>query len=613
MVIGAGPTGATLALLLAAQGVASIVLERRTTPLTHPAAHVVNARSFEIWNSASPELAARIAALAPPEEEVNIIRWCGGLDAEPLGEIDLLSEPDLVARVKASSPFLISHIGQHQLMPVLWEAVQAEPLIDLRLGHEVTDLTVTPEGTVEVAVGEPSGASTRLAAPYAVSADGANSRTRDRMGFDLIGPVLATMGSVFFHAPGLHRPGTVRPLLTWIYQPSFCGVMIAHADDDYILMTAYLHPGQSIARQPRRYWERTLPKVLGDGVATTIRSTSLWTMNSQVAEHFRSGPVFLAGDAAHRFPHTGGYGLNSGVQDAHNLAWKLAAVLDGSASESLLDTYEPERRPVVELFARQSTANHFLLDEVTRYIGVTNKILQKATGVFAGPVFSRVPRSVGGRVAAGVIAAGQAQTSVLASTGRRGRKVRDRIAAKIMGQAEHFVSSGLELGYAYGGPLICTEPGPQPVAVDDVVLYRPTTWPGARLPHARLRHGGAGRDAHDLLAPQGMTLFTADPPGWRAVLGARADDGRYPPGRSVRIVGLDPEDPTRAEDLVRLYEVGARGAVLVRPDGHVMWRTAGAAEDAGPALHAVLQEVWDLFFPGESPARPAARKAGLSA
>lgn len=192
------------------------------------------------------------------------------------------------------------------------------------------------------------------------------------------------MGSVFFHAPGPRPPGTIRPLLSWIRQPAFCGVMIAHANDDYILMTAYLHPEQETARDSRRYWERTLPRAPGS-TEVTIRSTGTWTMTSQTARAFRRGRLLLAGDAAHRFPHTGGFGLNSGMQDTHNLAWKIAAVLRGGAEDALLDTYEPERRPVVERFAEQSVANHFPLDEVTAPVGITNRTVRQTTEALALP------------------------------------------------------------------------------------------------------------------------------------------------------------------------------------------------------------------------------------
>ncbi|OLR94425.1 FAD-dependent monooxygenase [Actinokineospora bangkokensis] len=591
VIAGAGPTGSTLALLLARHGVASTVLERRERPLVHPAAHVVNARSREIWQHASPRLAAEVTALAPPNDTVSVIRWCSRL-TEPLGEIDLLSEPERLAEVQGHSPFLVTHIGQHQLMPVLWAALEREPLVDFRRGAAIT--AVEP-GADRVVV-RTEGSAHALDAAYLVAADGANSAVRDSAGIPLRGPVLANMGSVFFHAPGLHPPGTVRPLLSWIYQPSFCGVMIAHADGDYILMTAYLHPGQEIARDGLRYWDRVLPEALGS-TEFTIRSTGTWTMTSQTASAFRQGRLLLAGDAAHRFPHTGGFGLNSGVQDAHNLAWKLAAVLDGGADDALLDTYEPERRPVVERFAEQSVANHFHLDKVTAPVGITNRVVRQATEALTRPPLSLVPARALAWACDRLTPLQLKRTAVLLADSARGRRVRARVAAEIPGQLEHFVSTGLEFGYTYDGPLI--DAGTSPPVEDDVVIYRPTTRPGARLPHAVVLHDGTPRPVHDLLRHDGLALVTPDPGAWERALRERPVGSPLP----VRVVGLVSASPAEDSRLVELFEVGSHGAVLVRPDGHVAWRTTGTAEQATSELDRFLRERWQPYW-------KAARAAG---
>jgi len=301
LIVGAGPAGCTLALLLATRGVPTVVLERRNEPLMHPAAHVINARSLEIWRQVSPTLAGRIAALSPPTDEISVIRWSAGLDKDPLGEIDLLrDDPERVEMVRSHSPYLISHIGQHLLMPVLWEALEKEPLVDLRTGVNVTSIKHGAD-SVRVSTADHGDS---FEGSWAVAADGANSSLREAAGIGLEGKTLARMGSVFFQAPRLFA-GTTRPLLTWIYQPDFCGVLIAHADDDYILMTAYLHDQQDVAADSGTYWSKVLPQVIGsmDGVA--VRSYGAWDMTSQLAKSFRTGRVLFIGDAAHRFPHTG--------------------------------------------------------------------------------------------------------------------------------------------------------------------------------------------------------------------------------------------------------------------------------------------------------------------
>ena len=586
VIVGAGAAGSTLALLLARYDIACTVVEQRTDPRLHPAAHVINARTLEIWNQASPALTRALESITPPIDTVNIIRWCTDVRTAPLGEIDLLSQPDRLAEVRTHSAYLISHIGQHLLMPILWDALDNEDMIDFRRGCRAEmdgeTLTLRSAGTQPTVVSP----------QYIVAADGANSTLRDAAGIVMQGPVLANMGSVFFHAPGIYPDGADRPLLSWIYHPRFSGVMIAHADDDYVLMTPYLHATQLIARDSHRYWNRVLPKVIGS-TPYRIRSTGTWTMTSQLADRFRRGPLLLIGDAAHRFPHTGGFGLNSGVQDAHNLAWKLAAILRSGASDSLLDTYETERRPVVARFAEQSTNNHFTLDQVTEPLGITNRSLHQATELAGKLRLSRVPDRIVAAVADALTYAQTSRTKTLLRRGARGQRLREHITDAVPGQEEHFVASGLEFGYAYTSSLVDTSEGRCPDS--DVAFYQPTTHPGARLPHALVAtQDGSHVSTHDVLANTGLTLFTADPQGWSASL------AETPMTVPIAVVALSPVNTDDRAALIELFEVGDRGAVVARPDGHVVWRTKIDVSE-GDRLFEFIESVWADVYPARVP------------
>lgn len=593
VIVGAGASGSTLALLLARYGIPSTVVEERLEPRLHPAAHVINARTLEIWNQASAGLGRELDAITPPIDTVNIIRWCTDVRSAPIGEIDLLSQPDRLAEVRTHSSYLISHIGQHLLMPVLWKALADEPLVDFRRGWRAElvgeELSLQPTGMKPVAVSP----------RFVIAADGANSNLREAAAIAMTGPVLANMGSVFFHAPQLYPDGASRPLLSWIYHPRFSGVMIAHADDDYVLMTPYLHAAQSIARDSRRYWNRVLPNVIGSA-DYRIRSTGTWTMTKQIADRFRRGPLLLIGDAAHRFPHTGGFGLNSGVQDAHNLAWKLAAILQEGAAESLLDTYETERRPVVTRFAEQSTSNHFKLDEVTAPLGITNASLHKATELIGKLPLGWVPAPAIARVADALTIAQTSRTRRLLRNSARSRRLREHMAAEIPGQEEHFVASGLEFGYAYASPLIDTAEGRCPDG--DVALYHPTTHPGARLPHAMIRGTDDSQlSTHAAVARTGLTLFTADTSGWAEAL------ARTPITVPLTVVALRAADDDGDRPLIDMFEVGDHGGVVVRPDGHVVWRTRTGPQ-AVDRLHMFTERSWASIYPlanADADQRPA--------
>lgn len=586
VIVGAGPAGATAALLLARRGIRTTVLERRATPLFHPAAHVINARTLEIWHEYSPDLASAIASMSPPHDEVNLISWFGGIGDGPIGSIDLLSDPERKAVVESQSPYMVSHIGQHLLMPVLWNALDEDPLIDFRRGVTVLDVESTPEvARVRTRSGDDDG---ELTARYVLGCDGANSPVRDASGIDLDGPVLANMGSAFFTSHTLF-PDDARPLLSWIYTPDLCGVLISHADHRYILMTAYLHPAQEIAANSRQFWADMLPKVLGDK-DFELESTGTWVMTSQTADSFRRERLLLLGDAAHRFPHTGGFGLNSGVQDAHNLAWKLDAALSGTASPTLLDTYETERRPVVEKFAEQSVANHFRLDDIGGRIGITNRMLAVATRVAARAPLVSLPDRLVAPMATAMMRRQMRRARRLHPGAPGSTALRGQIAEALPGQIEHFVSTGLQFGYLHTSDLVADDDS----AVrppEDVVDYLPTTYPGARLPHAMISTRGLTTGIHDVLHRTSLTLLALGDDGWENELGTHRIAG---PG--VVVVPVDAPDPADRRRLIDLLEVGEKGAVLVRPDGHVAWRTTSPASSGVAELTRFLER-WRHHYP----------------
>lgn len=575
VIVGAGATGCTLALLLAGYGIRSILLERRTAAMRHPAAHVINGRTLEIWSGYSHLMAQEIAALCPPLEDIGDIRWCTSLAEPPLGGLNILGDQKRVDEVLGHCHYHISHIGQHQLMPALWGWVEKEPLISFVKGANILDFRAHSSG-VTVKLEHQDGSTSSCEGDWLIGADGANSAVREALGIEMKGPVLAHMASVFFRAKLDAILPQPHPLLTWIYNPDFCGVLIKHADDHYILMGPFVCREQQMVRDGQAFWARVIPTVIGAQTPFEVETQGNWSMTAQLASRFRDGRVLLAGDAAHRFPHTGGFGLNSGVQDAHNIAWKLAAIIEGCANDRLIDSYEAERKSVIQLFAEQSVSNHFKLDEVTKHLNISNKSLIAVTKAFESAPIKWLPSRWKGALADAMMKLAFSKTKLLGRTTRQARKLREKIAEAIPGQLEHFVSTGLEFGYAYTSGLVIAETSPQPRIGAGVVDYKPTTWPGARLPHVMVRHEGQSRPLIDLVDKRKFTLIVHDTGAWTRALNQCSDRAR----QHLCIAEAQPclsSDPRRP--VVQL-EVGPHGAVLVRPDGHVAWRTSKLASAA---------------------------------
>src|SRR5260221_6302698 len=279
-------------------------------------------------------------------------------------------------------------------------------------------------------------------------------------------------------------------------------------------------------------------------VDLAIRTVSPWVMTCQVAARSRAGWVSLVGDAAPRFPPTGGLGLTPGVQDAHNLAWKLAAVLEGSAPAALLDTYEAERRPVAQYNAEQSLQNAVRLLEVPRALG-----------------FSDDPETARRNFA-----------ESLADQSRR-----REVTAVIEHQAEHFDMLGLQLGFAYERGALLPDGGEQPAVANPVRDFVPSIHPAARLPHGWLSDRSGRRSTLDLIRLARLTLLVG--PDGRAWLEAvRLIHPR------LECLRMEIDKGDRNDWWTAVAGMHADGALLVRPDQHIAFRARGAVADPGKAL-----------------------------
>jgi 2,4-dichlorophenol 6-monooxygenase len=260
-------------------------------------------------------------------------------------------------------------------------------------------------------------------------------------------------------------------------------------------------------------------------------------MTLQVAERYRAERIFLVGDAAHRFPPTGGLGLNTGVQDAHNLAWKLAAVESGWAPPSLLDSYDTERRPVARENAEVSGRNAGRMLEVYQALGTS------------------------------------------------GDGTRDRVRAAIANQAEHFDMLGLQLGFRYETGALVRDGSAAPIVENAVREYVPTGRPGARLPHAWTRSDGVRVSTLDLVHPDRFTLIAgAAGERWTEAAATIAS-----PPLGCLAIGADVPDAGGA--WARQLGIEADGALLVRPDQHVAWRAPRGVDDPRAALRAALAAI----------------------
>ena len=523
VIVGAGPTGLTAAHLCHRLGLSAVVLEQRDGPQRCPAAHAINARTFEIWRQAGVAMGPVLDAALPPEE-AGLVHWVTKFGGDVIGTLPYERQGD---EMLAITPTPLRNLSQHRVEPLL-----LSPGLDVRYGHEWLSASETPGG-VDVAASGPDGP-LRITANYLLGADGAASSVRRSLGVELMGP-RSLQSFVMVHMAADFRPlmGGRPGVLYFILDPASGGTFISHGcDREWVYMHPWDPETQPVETLTVERCSALARAAMADPDAPfEVLNIGTWHMSAQVAERYGVGRTFLVGDAAHRFPPTGGLGLNTGAADVHNLIWKLAAVHAGWLDPALLDTYEAERRPVAQFNCDQSMANAFKLIEVPMALGLTDDVEESAAAMHA----------------------------ILADPGGRAE-----VEAAIANQAIHFDLLGLQLGHSYGGPLVLAD-GTDAVAPDEPARdYLPSTRPGGRLPHAWLPDGRSTLDLVDVQVPTILLAAGVEVP----------DSSGGPPF----VVGVVP-DGVWAEGL----GLSPGQCLIVRPDQHIGYRgpLRGAADAMG--------------------------------
>lgn len=582
LIVGAGPVGLAFALVLGNHGVPSIVCERRDAINPHPRAHVVSTRSMELFRSWGIADQVKDDALDP--SWLMHFVWKTTLAGEELGRVSLdeLPEQDILRRMFASAEGLQS-CAQDRVEQHLLDAVLAQGIAEVRYGANVVGLQTNND---EVQVTLEASDKMSVLAEYVVGADGSSSWVREQAGIKMRGmPPLGRQINVYFHADLRSFLGDRPGILYWAINSNVRGVFIAMDGANRWTFNVEYNPAvEGVEDYTPERCVKLLQQAIGANIDIDVRSVGTWTMSAETARTYSNGRIFLAGDAAHRFPPTGGLGMNTGLADADNLAWKIAAVVRGWGAEGLLSSYQAERKPVALLNAQQS---------------VTNALGMAATGI--GPD-------------------GAAVASRLESDRAEERdEERHRLSEAIAGQQSHFDALNLEIGYRYFSSPVVTQDGTEEYLPDVVARdFDTDAQPGARLPHVDIRLGSEMISTLDLVGPYMLLIVGADGLDWieafdatRGCIPARVfrmlADGNGV-GEAAEVMQLRPSR-SAPDDLVpeRHHEasvifggvgvsdslaslgIGTQGCLLVRPDGHVAFRSPMAATDRLAILDNALR------------------------
>jgi putative polyketide hydroxylase len=368
LVVGGSLAGLSAAVFLAGHGVPVTLVEKHASSSAHPRAIGYTTRTLELFRAAGVELPATSQGHGPPRR-AHVESLAGTWFDEYLWSANV--EPRY-----EYSPAAATAIAQDRLEPILRNRAVALGA-DLRPSTEMTGFTQDHDG-VSVTLQPRDGACYRMRAQYVVAADGASSQMRDALGINRGGEgLLSVQRSILFRAPIDHylEHGVVQ---FEIKQPGLTAFLTTYSDGRWVLMLS-----DDIDRDADQQRAVVRQAVGIPDLPVELLTSGRWELAALIADCFRAGRVFLAGDAAHQLPpNRGGYGANTGIEDVHNLAWKLAAVLRGEATPALLDTYDAERRPIAwlrheQIFARADYKAHLdgpasdveVIDDVAMELG----------------------------------------------------------------------------------------------------------------------------------------------------------------------------------------------------------------------------------------------------
>ncbi|AVH55154.1 MULTISPECIES: FAD-dependent oxidoreductase [Streptomyces] len=562
LIVGGSLVGLSTSLFLGRLGVPHILVERHADTSIHPRGRGNNVRTMELFRVAGAE--RRI------EEAASVLSENHGIMQTPtlVGDAGewLFKEIDPGGGLARFSPSGWCLCSQNDLEPVLLECAR-ELGGDLRYFTEMLSFEQDRQGVTAQVKSRETGEHTTIRADYLVAADGPRSPIRERLGIGQNGPGdLFHNVSVTFDSRGLADVvGDRRFIVCYLTNPEADGALLPVDNREHWVFHAPWHPehGETLEEFTDERCAEHIRRAVGvPDLDVKITGSAAWHAAERVAERYGDGRVFLAGDSAHEMSPTGAFGSNTGIQDAHNLAWKLSAVLGGWAGPGLLESYDAERRPVAEATSARASSRSV---------------------EHSHPGYTPAPGAGGTGGPGGAGGAGGPGGPGRGGPGGPGRGGPGGPGRGILNVA---------LGYRYPqGAVLGADPA-MPVVPESL---RMTGEPGSRAPHMWLNRAGTRISTLDLYERSMVLLSSAGGAcGWHAAATSVARQLSMPLD-SYRIgIGADAElSPASDLDWAEVHGVTADGAVLVRPDGFVAWRSEGPSANPEAALREALVAILD--------------------
>ena len=509
---------------------------------------------MEVLRQCGVEEAVRQVSL-PPESSGYAI-WVNTLaDGKEMQRRKMISAaPDKSYELLTPTPGCTT--SQDVLEPVLLEAARTKfshSRAMLRFDNELTGLRQDEQGVSATVMDSTSGQEIQIRSNYVIGADGAHSRVKEVLGISTLGSAIPGFVINILFRADLSAWVEGRSMnICFIGNPEARGVLakLPRPNLWYFQASHPLAAAPSPADvTPARCGEIVRKAIGVEALELEIIRAAPWSSAARYAEHYSQGRVFIAGDAAHEMPVAGGLAMNTGIQDAHNLTWKLAAVIKGFAASALLESYALEREPVGKR--------------------VVDETLRNLLSVRTGGQSSRV-----------------------------GAEPKQAAPPFPRGRPEFFNELGLIFGATYQSTSVIPDGSPEPHLSNPVTEYHPSARPGNRAPHMWFRKNGQRVSTTDLLGPFMLLLTGENGKSWYAAAKDIAMSFGFLRAHTVARIGdLVAENSSWRE----VFGIEPDGAVLIRPDGYVSWRSRTMVSDPREGLSDVLTQIMQNSTLGMKP------------
>jgi 2,4-dichlorophenol 6-monooxygenase len=573
LIIGTGPAGSAAAALLSTYGIENMAVNRYRWLANTPRAHITNQRTMEVLRDLGKEVEAEAYMFCSHQELMGENVFCESLAGEEIGRMKSWGNHPLSrAEHQLSSPTMMNDLPQTFMEPLLFKTACSRGT-QARMSTEYLGHVQDSDGVTTTCLDRLTGKEVTIRSKYLLGADGGNSRVAEleKLPFEGQMGVGGSMNIIFkadLSKYVAHRPS----VLYWVVQPGadvggigMGLVRMIRPWNEWLIVWGYDINGPE-PEVDNDFATKVVRDLVGDqSLEPEITSVSTWTVNNMYATHMQSGRVFIMGDAAHRHPPSNGLGSNTSIQDSFNIAWKLAAVLKGQAGAGLLDTYSQERAPVAKQIVTRANQSIGEFGPIFEALGLTE---------------STDPEVMQANMDKRCDATAEAEQQRAA--------IREAIAFK----KYEFDAHGVEMNQRYKSGAVVTDGQMEPAYELDAELhYQPTTWPGARLPHAWLfDRDGERHSTLDLVGRGRFTLLTGlSGQAWATAAAkvAKAMDIEL----AVHVIGPRRDIIDHHGDWARAREIAEGGCVLVRPDQHVAWRAEDLAQNPEAELTRVLSTI----------------------